>query len=76
MKYKVIITKYATGDKPEMCATTRNLDWDRAIQRARGSSDLAELTWTRHPNVSGAISHMDQYTDLFNEGTIKIEKDE
>ena len=71
IKYKVVIKRY----KPETDITVLNLDWDKAIQRAKGSSAVAKLTWTRHPNVLGVIRHMDQYSDLFNEGSIKIERD-
>jgi len=39
---------------------------------------LALLTtpWTRHCNVSGPVSHMGYYVDLYNEGSIVIKRDE
>lgn len=31
--------------------------------------------WTRHSSVQGVIKHLDNYSDLYNEGHIIISKD-
>jgi hypothetical protein len=69
--YIVIIGVYASifPEKSKSFDT-----YQEAFIFAQGASVLAEILWTRHCSIKGAVAHFDYYSDLFNEGFIIVEK--
>lgn len=48
--------------------------WEEAYKIYSEISNSLPKNWTRHNSVNGEISHFDNRFNLFNEGSLKLEK--
>lgn len=73
MEKQYILTVKVDG-KPDVITIG---PWDRMIHSARSiSAFIAQLgEWTRHNAITGVISHLDYYADLYNEGSVVLEEE-
>lgn len=70
-QYKLVITIYGEDDKDY---ESQPMSWQEVIVQAQAASLVAERMMTRTKQVRGLIRHMNQYSDLYEEGSIKIIK--
>lgn len=69
--YRVHLTHYAYNHESVSAA----MSFADALHLAKETAqDIDHRHWTRHARINEAIQHLDNYSDLYNEGSIIIRK--
>jgi hypothetical protein len=72
--YNLTITVYPSASTSGKVKITEHKTFQEAYHYAMGASLVVEMIWSRHCSVQTPVKHLDYYADIFNEGSIVVEK--